>query len=139
MIKKSLNLLMRKISIMPIMLMAVMMLNLSRLYTYILTTRRNAMSIYSLCGASRIKIFAVYISEILLTLVFSYICGFLIFRFAVMELIGMVYPSFLTFFDLKICMTILGSYILFGGIVMGISILPMAGRSVYRLRRERSL
>lgn len=127
------------IYVVSFMLMAVMMLNLSRLYTYILTKRRNAMSIYSLCGASRIKIFAVYISEILLTLVFSYICGFLIFRFAVMELIGMVYPSFLTFFDLKICMTILGSYILFGGIVMGISILPMAGRSVYRLRRERSL
>lgn len=124
------------IYVISFLLMAVMMLNLSRLYTYILAKRKNALSVYSLCGASQIKIFVVCILEILLTLIFSYMCGFLIFRFIVMELIGKVYPSFLVFFDLKICIIILGSYILFGSIVMGLNILPMVRKSVSQLRKE---
>lgn len=127
------------IYVVSFLLMATMMLNLSRLYTYILAKRHNALSVYALCGGSKRKIFSVYLSEILLTLIVSYVCGFLLFRFVVMGLIGRVYPSFLTFFDWQICMLILCSYILFGGIVMGVSILPLIRKSVSQFRREGSV
>ena len=113
-----------------------MMLNLSRLYTYILAKRKNALTVYSLCGGSKAKIFDIYISEILLTLTVSYLIGFMLFRFIIVDMIGTVYPSFLTFFDLRICTVILGSYIIFGGIVMGLSIAPMIRKSVSELRRD---
>lgn len=124
------------IYVVSFILMAVMMLNLSRLYTYILAKRKNALAVYSLCGGSKAKIFDIYISEILLTLTVSYVIGFLLFRFVIMGMIGTVYPSFMTFFDLHICALILGSYIIFGGIVMGLSIAPMINKSVTALRRE---
>lgn len=124
------------IYVVSFILMAVMMLNLSRLYTYILAKRKNALAVYSLCGGSKVKIFDIYICEILLTLTVSYVIGFLLFRFAVMGMIGAVYPSFLTFFEPHICAVILGAYIIFGGIVMGLSIAPMINRSVSELRRE---
>lgn len=124
------------IYVVSFILMAVMMLNLSRLYTYILAKRKNALAVYSLCGGSKAKIFDIYISEILLTLTVSYVIGFLLFRFVIMDMIGAVYPSFLTFFDLRICALILGAYIIFGGIVMGLSIAPMINKSVTALRRE---
>lgn len=124
------------IYVVSFILMAVMMLNLSRLYTYILAKRKNALAVYALCGGSKTKIFGIYISEILLTLTVSYVIGFLLFRFVVMGMIGAVYPSFLTFFEPDICMKILGAYIIFGGFVMGLSIAPMIDRSVSALRRE---
>lgn len=124
------------IYVVSFILMAVMMLNLSRLYTYILAKRKNALAVYSLCGGSKAKIFDIYISEILLTLTVSYVIGFLLFWFVIMNMIGAVYPSFLTFFDLRICALILGAYIIFGGIVMGLSIAPMIRKSVTALRRE---
>ena len=124
------------IYVVSFILMAVMMLNLSRLYTYILAKRKNELTVYSLCGGSKVKIFDIYICEILLTLTVSYVIGFLLFRFAVMGMIGAVYPSFLTFFEPHICAVILGAYIIFGGIVMGLSIAPMINKSVTALRRE---
>lgn len=124
------------IYVVSFILMAVMMLNLSQLYTYILAKRKNALAVYSLCGGSKAKIFDIYISEILLTLTVSYVIGFLLFRFVVMGMIGAVYPSFLTFFEPQICAVILGAYIIFGGIVMGLNIAPMIKKSVSALRRE---
>ena len=127
------------IYVVSFILMAVMLLNLSRLYTYIFAKRKNAMAVYALCGGSKIRIFDICLSEILFTLVFSYLCGFLLFRFAVMEWIGTIYPSFLTFFDGRICAMILGAYILSGGVMMGLNLLPMIRKSADHIRREGGL
>lgn len=127
------------IYVVSFILMAVMLLNLSRLYTYIFAKRKNAMAVYALCGGSKVRIFDICLSEILLTLVFSYLCGFLLFRFAVMEWIGTIYPSFLTFFDGRICAMILGAYILSGGVMMGLNLLPMIRKSADHIRKEGSL
>ncbi len=127
------------IYVVSFILMAVMLLNLSRLYTYIFAKRKNAMAVYALCGGSKIRIFDICLSEILLTLAFSYLCGFLLFRFAVMEWIGTIYPSFLTFFDGRICAMILGAYILSGGVMMGLNLLPMIRKSADHIRREGGL
>lgn len=124
------------IYVVSFILMAVMMLNLSRLYTFILAKRKNTLAVYSVCGGSKAKIFVIYIIEILLTLGFSYLCGFILFRFVIMGMIGKVYPSFLTFFEPNICIMILGAYIIFGGIVMGLSIVPVIRKTVTSLRRE---
>ena len=127
------------IYVVSFILMAVMLLNLSRLYTYIFAKRKNAMAVYALCGGSKVRIFDICLSEILLTLVFSYLCGFLLFRFAVMEWIGTIYPSFLTFFDGRICAMILGAYILSGGVMMGLNLLPMIRKSADHIRKEGGL
>ena len=124
------------IYVVSFILMAVMMLNLSRLYTYILAKRKNTLCICSLCGGTKAKIFAILLTEIMLILIFSYIVGFLIFRFGIMQMIGTVYPTFLVFFDLRICSIILGSYVLFGFVVMSLCILPMIDKPVNELRKE---
>ena len=124
------------IYVVSFILMAVMMLNLSRLYTYILAKRKNTLCICSLCGGTKAKIFAILLTEIMLILIFSYIIGFLIFRFGIMQMIGTIYPTFLAFFDLRICTIILGSYVIFSTFVMSLCILPMINKSVNELRRE---
>ena len=112
------------------------MLNLSRIYTYILDKRKNTLCICSLCGGTKAEIFTVLFTEIMLMLILSYITGFFIFRFGVMQMIGIVYPSFLEFFDMRICAIILGSYVIFSGFVMSLCILPAIDKSVNELRRE---
>ena len=72
----------------------------------------------------------------MLILIFSYIVGFLIFRFGIMQMIGTIYPTFLAFFDLRICSIILGSYVLFSAFVMSLCILPMIDKPVNELRKE---
>ncbi len=124
------------IYVVSFILMAVMMLNLSRLYTYILAKRKNTLCICSLCGGTKAKIFAILLTEIMLILIFSYIVGFLIFRFGIMQMIGTVYPTFLEFFDLRICAIILGSYVLFSAFVMSLCILSMIDKPVNELRKE---
>ena len=124
------------IYVVSLILMAVMMLNLSRLYTYILAKRKNTLCICSLCGGTKAKIFAILLTEIMLILIVSYLIGFLIFRFGIMQMIGTVYPTFLEFFDLRICTIILGSYVIFSAFVMSLCILPMINKSVNELRRE---
>ena len=110
--------------------------NLSRLYTYILAKRKNTLCICSLCGGTKAKIFAIFLTEIMLILIFSYIVGFLVFRFGIMQMIGTIYPTFLAFFDLRICAIILGSYVLFSAFVMSLCILPMIDKPVNELRKE---
>ncbi len=124
------------IYVVSFILMAVMMLNLSRLYTYILAKRKNTLCICSLCGGTKAKIFAILLTEIMLILIFSYIIGFLIFRFGIMQMIGTIYPTFLAFFDLRICTIILGSYVLFSAFVMSLCILPIIDKPVNELRKE---
>ena len=124
------------IYVVSFILMALMMLNLSRIYTYILDKRKNTLCICSLCGGTKAEIFTVLFTEIMLMLILSYITGFFIFRFGVMQMIGIVYPSFLEFFDMRICAIILGSYVIFSGFVMSLCILPAIDKSVNELRRE---
>ena len=88
-----------------------------------------------ICGASKFTIFAMYISEIFITLLASFIMGFLIFRFGLIGIISSIYPSFLEFFTFKIYLMIFGIYMTVGLIVMTANIIPVVRKSVTDLKK----
>ena len=123
------------IYVLSFIMIAVVILNISRLYTFIMSTRKKSLAVFSICGASKFTIFAMYISEIFITLLVSFIVGFLIFRFGLIGIISSIYPSFLEFFTLKIYLMIFGIYMTVGLIVMTANIIPVVRKSVTDLKK----
>ena len=136
------------IYVLSFIMIAVVILNTSRLYTFIMSTRKKSLAVFSICGASKFTIFAMYISEIfitllasfimgflIITLLASFIMGFLIFRFGLIGIISSIYPSFLEFFTFKIYLMIFGIYMTVGLIVMTANIIPVVRKSVTDLKK----
>ena len=123
------------IYVLSFIMIAVVILNISRLYTFIMSTRKKSLAVFSICGASKFTIFAMYISEIFITLLASFIMGFLIFRFGLIGIISSIYPSFLEFFTFKIYLMIFGIYMTVGLIVMTANIIPVVRKSVTDLKK----
>ena len=117
-------------------IMAVVLLNISRLYTYILSKRKNILMISSLCGGNRIQIFVMYISEVFVTLAVSCVIGFIIFKYLLSGLISCLYPSFESFFTANIYLLVFGVYIVLGLLIMTFNIIPMIRKSVMELKRS---
>ena len=123
------------IYVLSFIMIAVVILNISRLYTFIMSTRKKSLAVFSICGASKFTIFAMYISEIFITLLASFIMGFLIFRFGLIGIISSIYPSFLEFFTFRIYLMIFGIYMTVGLIVMTANIIPIVRKSVTDLKK----
>ena len=123
------------IYVLSFIMIAVVILNISRLYTFIMSTRKKSLAVFSICGASKFTIFAMYISEIFITLLASFIMGFLIFRFGLLGIISSIYPSFLEFFTFRIYLMIFGIYMTVGLIVMTANIIPIVRKSVTDLKK----
>lgn len=132
-LKKQFN---NMIYVVSFIIMAVVFLNISRIYTYILSKRKKTLMISSLCGGNRLQMFAIYISEIFITLVVSCIIGFLIFKYLLSGLISCLYPSFESFFTADIYLLVFGVYIVFGLLIMTLNIIPMIRKSVVELKRS---
>lgn len=123
------------IYVLSFIMIAVVILNISRLYTFIMSTRKKSLAVFSICGADKFTIFAIYISEILITLLISFILGLLIFRFGLIGIISNIYPSFSEFFTFKIYLMIFGIYMTVGLIVMTANIIPVVRKSVADLKK----
>ena len=124
------------IYVVSFIIMAVVLLNISRLYTYILSKRKKILMISSLCGGNRIQIFVMYISEVFVTLAVSYVIGFIIFKYLLSGLIAFLYPSFESFFTADIYLLVFGVYIVLGLLIMTLNIIPMIRKSVMDLKRS---
>ena len=68
------------IYVLVFIMILVVLLNVSRLYSYIMSTRVKALAVYSLCGSSKIKLFVIFLSEIILLLLISFIFGTVLFQ-----------------------------------------------------------
>ncbi len=124
------------IYVVSIIIIGVILLNISRLYTYILSKRKNTLMVFGLCGASKIRMFAIYFIEVLLTFVISCIIGYLLFNYCLLNVISVLYPNFEFFFNTKVYMSVFGAYMGFGLLIMGLNIIPMVRKTVVELKRS---
>lgn len=123
------------IYVISFILMAVVLVNVSRIYTYLLNRRKHTLSVYLICGANKIKIYLICIAEILLITIAAILCGNLIFRYILLDVISMLYPSFTGFFTLEIYVMLSGIYLIMGWSVMSVSIIPVIRKTAFSLSR----
>ena len=69
-------------------------LNISRVYSYVLTYRKKPFAIMNICGASKRKIFLIYLVELMLTLIVTFGIALLIFHTLILQPIAVSYPNF---------------------------------------------
>ena len=121
------------IYVLAFIMIAVVILNIARLYTYIMSTRKKTLAVFSICGATKLKITMIYISEILITMLISFAAGCLIFHTLLIAPISNVFPSFSEFFNAGIYLMIFGIYMITGLIIMSLNLIPVVRRSVNSL------
>ncbi len=124
------------IYVVSIIIIGVILLNISRLYTYMLSKRKNTLMVFGLCGASKIRMFAIYFIEVVLTFAVSCIIGYLLFNYCLLNVISVLYPNFEFFFNTKVYMSVFGAYMGFGLLIMGLNIIPMVRKTVVELKRS---
>ena len=123
------------IYVLSVIMVAAVILNVARLYAYIMSTRKNALAVYSLCGSRRITITAIYMAEIILTMLCSFALGCGVFHFGLRPLIAQVFPTFAAFFTPNIYLLIFGIYMVVGTVIMTLNIIPIIQKSVNDLRK----
>ncbi|MGN0470306.1 MAG: ABC transporter permease [Acutalibacteraceae bacterium] len=116
-------------------LIAVVLLNVARLYTYIMSKRQKTIAVCRLCGADKIKSFLLYITEIVITLIVTYIIGALIFRYGLIEPIALVFPTFKEFFTLQIYVNIFVAYFVIGIIIMSLNLIPLVHKTIVESKK----
>ena len=117
--------------VLSFIIIAVVILNVARLYTYVMASRKKALAIFSVCGAGRIRIFALCTAEIGLTLLVSFGLGWLLFHFVLTEPITAIYPTFAEFFTPRIYLMLFGIYLVTGLIIMTVNIIPTIRQSIH--------
>ncbi len=123
------------IYVVSFILMAVVLLNISRIYTYLLNRRKHTLSVYLICGANKFRIYLICIAEILLIMISAILCGNIIFRFILSDAISMLYPSFTGFFTADKYIMLSGIYLITGWGVMSVSIIPIIRKTAFSLSR----
>ncbi|MEE3404046.1 MAG: FtsX-like permease family protein, partial [Acutalibacteraceae bacterium] len=117
--------------VLSFIIIAVVILNVARLYTYVMASRKKALAIFSVCGAGRSRIFALCTAEIGLTLLVSFGLGWLLFHFVLTEPITAIYPTFAEFFTPRIYLMLFGIYLVTGLIIMTVNIIPTIRQSIH--------
>ncbi|MGN1457209.1 MAG: hypothetical protein ACI4XP_04545 [Acutalibacteraceae bacterium] len=123
------------IYVVSFILIAVVLLNVARLYTYIMSKRQKTIAVCRLCGADKIKSFLLYITEIVITLIATYIIGALIFRYGLIEPVALVFPTFKEFFTLHIYINIFVAYFVIGIIIMSLNLIPLVHKTIVESKK----
>ena len=124
------------IYVVSVIIIFVVLMNILRLYAFIMSTRKKTFAIFSICGAEKLQIFLIYIFEILLTMFFSFAVGLTIFQFAMVSPISILYPSFEDIFTPKFYLSIFGLYILSGMIIISANMIPLMKNHLSDMRKE---
>lgn len=123
------------IYVLSVIMVAAVILNVARLYAYMMSTRRKTLAVFSLCGSSRKKITTVYMAEIILTMLFSFAVGCALFHFGIRNAVAGIFPTFQTFFTPLIYLLIFAIYMVVGTIIMTLNIIPIIKKSVNDLTK----
>ena len=105
--------------------MAVVLLNILRLYAFILSTRKKAIGVYTICGSTKLKVFLIYILEIIITMTVSFVIAVLLFHFALITPIDTLYPTFANIFGIKSYLLAFAVYMVIGLIFMTLNMIPL--------------
>ena len=116
-------------------LIAVVLLNIARLYTYIMSKRQKTIALCQLCGADKFKSFLLYITEIVITLIVTYIVGVLIFHYGLVSLIALVFPTFAEFFTIQIYANIFIAYVVIGIVIITMNLIPLIRKTIIESKK----
>ena len=116
--------------------MVIVLLAIAKLYSFILSERKNNLVIMRLCGCTRQKVHVVYMLEIFLTMALTTALGVLIFRYWLFEPIADMYPSFREFFTPPVYGCIIGAYTVVAFIILAVSVIPSTRVSITEMRRK---
>ena len=127
------------IYVVSFIMIAVVILNISRLYTFIMASRKKSLAVFSLCGACKTNVLMIYVLEILFMLIFSYAVGVILFRVAVIDLVSIAFPTVLTFYTNQVYAIIFGIYVGVGAFVMTGNIIPIIRQTITELTKGGNL
>lgn len=113
-----------------------LLLNISRVYMYVLSRRKKSLAVMSICGASKDKLFAIYLIELMATLIVTFGIGILIFHTLILPPMAQLYPNFLKFISPSVYMTIFGIYVVVALIIMSLTISSFITKSSVEMERS---
>lgn len=111
-------------------------LNISRVYSYVLTYRKKTFAIMNICGASKRKIFLIYLVELMLTLIVTFGIALLIFHTLILQPIAVSYPNFLISMTLQTYLIIFGIYFVVAVLIMSLTISRFISKSAVEMERS---
>lgn len=111
-------------------------LNISRVYSYVLTYRKKPFAIMNICGASKRKIFLIYLVELMLTLIVTFGIALLIFHTLILQPIAVSYPNFLISMTLQTYLIIFGIYFVIAVLIMSLTISRFISKSAVEMERS---
>lgn len=111
-------------------------LNISRVYSYVLTYRKKTFAIMNICGASKRKIFLIYLVELMLTLIVTFGIALLIFHMLILQPIAVSYPNFLISMTLQTYLIIFGIYFVVAVLIMSLTISRFISKSAVEMERS---
>lgn len=111
-------------------------LNISRVYSYVLTYRKKPFAIMNICGASKRKIFLIYLVELMLTLIVTFGIALLIFHMLILQPIAVSYPNFLISMTSQTYLIIFGIYFVIAVLIMSLTISRFISKSAVEMERS---
>lgn len=111
-------------------------LNISRVYSYVLTYRKKPFAIMNICGASKRKIFLIYLVELMLTLIVTFGIALLIFHTLILQPISVSYPNFLISMTSQTYLIIFGIYFVVAVLIMSLTISRFISKSAVEMERS---
>ena len=111
-------------------------LNISRVYSYVLTYRKKTFAIMNICGASKRKIFLIYLVELMLTLIVTFGIALLIFHTLILQPIAVSYHNFLISMTLQTYLIIFGIYFVIAVLIMSLTISRFISKSAVEMERS---
>ena len=111
-------------------------LNISRVYSYVLTYRKKPFAIMDICGASKRKIFLIYLVELMLTLIVTFGIALLIFHTLILQPIAVSYPNFLISMTSQTYLIIFGIYFVIAVLIMSLTISRFISKSAVEMERS---
>lgn len=111
-------------------------LNISRVYSYVLTYRKKPFAVMNICGASKEKIFLIYLTELMLTLIVTFGIALLIFHTLILQPIAVSYPNFLLSMTPQTYLIIFGLYFVISILIMSLTISRFINKSAVEMERS---
>lgn len=116
--------------------MVIVLLAIAKLYSFILSQRKNNLMIMRLCGCTRGKVHVVYMLEIFLTMSLSTVIGTLIFKYFILKPVAQMYPSFNEFFIEPVYWAIIAGYMTIAVIILAFSVIPSTKVNITEMKRK---
>ncbi len=114
----------------------IVLMNIGRVYSYILSQQKQSLAIMSICGATKFKLYIIYITEIIMSLVLTFGIGLLIFHTLLIQPLSVFFNTFTEFFTFDIYKIIFAVYFAAALIIISFNIIPFTSKTSVDMERR---